>query len=102
MPTPDFIFHVTERSRWESQKQSGFYIDPSLEAEGFIHCSGSEAQLKGVLERYFTGQKGLVVLHIATALLKSPLKFEQATNAEYFPHIYGKINTYAVVGVEPI
>ena len=57
------FYHVTTAADWESAKQKGKYIHPSLEAEGFIHCS-QDHQVAGVLERYFAGKTDLVKLVI--------------------------------------
>ena len=53
------IYHVTSNSDWAAAQAKGSYEHPSLQAEGFIHCS-QEHQVAGVLERYFAGQRDLV------------------------------------------
>ena len=59
--------------------------------------------MPGVLKRYYNGVKDLVKLKIETEKLTSQLKYELAPSVkEEFPHIYGPINTNAVVGVEVI
>lgn len=96
------IYHITTASEWNEAKERGFYEAPSLKAEGFIHCSEA-AQVAGVLQRYYTGQTGLVKLHIDTNKLEAPLKYEVAPSInETFPHVYGLINTDAVVDVEDV
>jgi uncharacterized protein (DUF952 family) len=96
------IYHVTSQKEWEAAKARGFYVAPSLETEGFIHCSEAN-QVKGVLERYFAGKKDLVKLIIDTSALTSKLKYERAPSVnEDFPHVYGAINLDAVVAMEPI
>lgn len=74
------------------------YKPQAFEQEGFIHCCTAE-QLPGVLERYFAGKENLILLHIEEAKLTSPLKYEQATNSELFPHVFGPINKDAIVNV---
>jgi len=97
-----YIYHVTDRSSWEAAKQGGNYTAPSLETEGFIHNS-DEGQVAGVLQRYYKGKKDLVLLTIDTERLTSPLKYEMAPSLnEQFPHIFGPINTDAVVDVQSI
>jgi uncharacterized protein (DUF952 family) len=93
------IYHVTTAFNWDTAKQNGFYEHPSLLAEGFIHCS-QDHQVAGVLERYFTGQTDLVKLVIDTDKLTSKFVFDWSpSTADTFPHIYGTINTDAVVNV---
>ena len=96
------IYHVTSRSDWEKALTTGEYIHPSLAAEGFIHCS-QEQQVQGVLERYFSGQQGLVRLTIDTDKLKARYVFEWSPSThDSFPHIYGPLNLDAVVAIDPL
>lgn len=90
------IYHITTAELWQTAQPTGSYEAPSLAAEGFIHCS-VEDQLAGVLDRYFSGQTGLVKLRIDSALLVSPLIYEWSDSvSDTFPHVYGPINTDAV------
>ena len=93
------IYHVTTAADWQAAQQKGYYEHPSLAAEGFIHCS-QEHQLAGVLERYFAGKTDLVKLVIDTDKLTSKFVFDWSpSTADTFPHVYGIINTDAVVDV---
>ena len=93
------IYHVTTKQEWTNAAKQGFYESTSLAEEGFIHCS-QENQVAGVLERYFSGKKDLVKLVIDTDKLSSRFVFEWSPSVEdTFPHIYGPINTDAVVEV---
>ena len=93
------IFHVTTSNEWNIAKQKGFYEHPSLKDEGFIHCS-QDNQVAGVLERYFAGQKDLIKLVIDTDKLTSKFVFDWSPSlADTFPHVYGPINTEAVIDV---
>lgn len=96
------IYHVTIKEEWHAAKKKGFYVAPSLEIEGFIHCS-EEHQVDGVLKRYYQGRKDLLKLIINTQKLTSELKYELAPSVnENFPHIYGPINLDAVIEVQEI
>ena len=57
-------------------------------------------QVTGVLERYYVGQRNLLKLHIDSEKLFAELKYEQATNNEFFPHLFGKLNKSAILEVE--
>jgi uncharacterized protein (DUF952 family) len=97
-----FIYHVTTKQEWEAAKQKGYYTAPSLETEGFIHCSEAQ-QVDGVLQRYYRGKKELFKLTIDAEKLDSELKYELAPSInENFPHVYGPINLDAVVEIEEI
>jgi len=96
------IYHLTTKAEWNKAMENGFYESPSLAEEGFIHCS-HENQVAGVLERYFSGKKDLVKLVIDTDKLTSRYVFEWSPSIQdTFPHVYGAINTDAVIEVVTI
>lgn len=99
------IFHITSRSAWDEAQQRGEYRAESLTTEGFIHCS-TEGQVLPVAWKYYSGQRGLVLLVIEPSLLSSDLKWEPPSEGtpppgvpkgDLFPHIYGPINTNAII-----
>src|SRR5688572_11085873 len=93
------IYHVTSAAEWNLAKEKGSYEAASLRSEGFIHCS-QDHQVAGVLERYFAGKEGLVKLVIDTDKLESRYVSEWSpTVQDAFPHIYGPINSSAVLEV---
>lgn len=101
------IYHITSRAAWNDARQRVDYRAQSLETEGFIHCS-TKSQVLPVAEKYYTGQRGLVLLMIDPSLLSSDLKWEPPSGGasppgvpqgDLFPHIYGPINLEAVVNV---
>jgi uncharacterized protein (DUF952 family) len=97
------IYHVTTAAEWKAAQGKGHYESPSLANEGFIHCSADDAQVKGVLERYFADKTNLVKLVIDTAKLTSPFVYEWSpSTADTFPHVYGPINLEAVTEVIPL
>lgn len=93
------IYHVTTAAEWNAAKENGFYETPSLQDEGFIHCS-QDHQVAGVLERYYTGKTDLVKLVIDTDKLMSKFVFDWSPSTQdTFPHVYGTINIDAVTEV---
>ncbi|MFY7909809.1 MAG: DUF952 domain-containing protein [Emticicia sp.] len=95
------IYHITTKSWWSKFENLDYYESPTFNEETFIHLSTSE-QVSGVLERYYAGQTDLLKLHVDTENLSAELKYEQATNNEFFPHLYGRLNKSAVFEVEKI
>lgn len=95
------IYHITEKEYFEAQMLQGNYISPSFETEGFIHLS-TQKQVENTLKRYYSGKTGLVLLQIDAEKMKDNLKYELASNGEYFPHIYGPIPNEAIMIVEEI
>lgn len=96
------IYHIVPSTYWATFEDKPAYFSETFDAETFIHCSLQE-QVVGVLERYYVGVTGLVLLHIDESKLTSTLLHEPAPhNGESFPHIYGGINREAVVEVTPL
>ena len=93
------IYHVVLPAVWASFDGKPFYEADSLQCEGFIHCS-HEYQLETVLKRYYENAGEVLILSIETGKLTSKLVEEPSTNNEIYPHIYGKINRDAIVGIE--
>ncbi len=101
------ILHIASRTAWIDATRAGRYTAPSLDTEGFIHCSTSQQALP-VAGKYYRGQTGLVLLLIDPARLASDLKWEPPADGapppgvpagDVFPHIYGPINLDAVIQV---
>ncbi len=91
------IYHITTKQQWKIAQEKGFFDEPSLQNEGFIHNS-TEAQVTGVLERYYKGKADLLLMHIDETKLEAELKYELAPSVnEFFPHVFGNINLDAVV-----
>jgi len=99
------IYHITSLREWQEAQQRGEYRAESLETEGFIHCS-TNTQILPVVEKYYRGQGGLLLLMIDPSLLSSDLKWEPPSggapppgvpDGDLFPHIYGPINMDAIV-----
>lgn len=92
-----FILHITNPTDWAAAKAVGTYTADSLKAEGFIHCS-TLGQVVGVVNQWFKGQSGLLLLVLDTAKLNEVLKYEDLYNhGDEFPHLYGPLNLDAVV-----
>lgn len=93
------IFHITERVEWERARREGSYRAPSLASEGFIHCSRSDQVIR-TADRLFRGQTGLVLLEIDPGRVGAEIRHENCEGGqELFPHIYGALDSDAVVRV---
>ena len=92
------IYHIVLPEIWAAF-DTELYKHASLESEGFIHCSFAE-QLDAVIERYYSGEKSVVVLEIESDRLMSRMIKEPSTNNEIYPHIYGPINRDAIFRAE--
>ena len=98
--TSTTLFHITERTAWETAQAEGLYRAPSLETEGFIHFSMPE-QVLATAHRFYKGKAGLVLLQIDPSQLTAPLRYEVVSDHGTFPHLYGPLNLGAVTKVWP-
>ena len=96
------IFHITTAPEWEAARRAGTYRAPSLDTEGFIHCS-LPTQVNHVADWFYRDIPDLVLLCIDPALLTSELRWEPSSDAfaGEFPHVYGPIPLRAVRAVVP-
>jgi uncharacterized protein (DUF952 family) len=92
------IWHIIPRSLWLQAQETGQYRPPSLDAEGFIHCS-TPAQVSWVANTFYQGQADLVLLGIDPERLQAELKYDLIETGDRFPHLYGPLNLEAVVQV---
>lgn len=99
------IYHLTTRPSWNAR--STHYGHPSLETEGFIHCS-TVHQLASVANKYYLETNDVVVLVIDPKKLNSLVRWEPPRHPDgspidpihlLYPHIYGDINSDAVIEV---
>lgn len=94
------ILHITSLDSWEAARQGGAYRGDTLETEGFIHFS-TPAQVVRTANRFYSGQRGLVLLHVDPTRLEAELRYEDPGEGEEFPHLYGPLNLDAVTEVLP-
>jgi uncharacterized protein (DUF952 family) len=94
----DPIAHIAAKVDWQSAQKSGAYHPPSLQNEGFIHCS-NPSQVLNTANRYFISRQDLVLLWIDPPKIEAELRWE-AVHGELFPHIYGPLNLDAIFQVQ--
>jgi uncharacterized protein (DUF952 family) len=100
------ILHITSKKEWLEARERGGYVAPSLQTEGFIHCS-TEKQVLHVANAFYRGRTDLVLLKLDEAKLNSEVKWEPPaglpaqgiSESDKFPHIFGPINLTAVSAV---
>lgn len=96
------IFHIAGGAAFAKRHEHspvGSYRSEMFATEGFIHCSTREQVIK-VADDRFRRQTGLVLLCIDTDKVTAEIRYENLEGGpELFPHIYGEINTDAVVQV---
>jgi uncharacterized protein (DUF952 family) len=96
------ILHITTAPEWETARANGEYRAPSLETEGFIHCS-LPTQVTHVADWFYRDVPDLRLLCVDPSRLTSELRWEPSADAFAgdFPHVYGPIDVDAVVAAVP-
>jgi uncharacterized protein (DUF952 family) len=100
------IFHIAIRADWETALRIGHYAPPSLDKDGFIHCS-THAQIIDTANLFYRGRRDLMLINIDETRLVALLRYEapasanDARAASLFPHIYGSLNLEAVTSANP-
>ncbi len=98
------ILHILRQREWEEALRLGAYQPPSLDSEGFIHCS-TVTQLVDTANIFFHGAHDVLLLCIdeskvaATVTFETPAVIGDARPRTSFPHIYGPLNLDAVFEV---
>jgi uncharacterized protein (DUF952 family) len=57
------LFHIATQQDWDAQASNHSYLPQGFASEGFIHLS-TEAQVPGVLQRYYQGRTDLLILTV--------------------------------------
>lgn len=104
------IYHIVTEAEFQDCFNGDVYIPPSLAECGFIHCA-LKSSVVPVANDFFAAEMGhLLLLEIDTDKLESEVKYESAApvsgggvvhleSAPVFPHVYGPINSGAIVGI---
>ncbi|WP_026995255.1 DUF952 domain-containing protein [Flectobacillus major] len=95
------VHHLVLPDWWATFDSKDYYESETLSVEQFIHFSMPE-QVEGTLNRYFVGTPSILLLHIDADLLTAPLVFESAGNHGVFPHLYGRLNKSAIIGIDEL
>ena len=99
------IYHIALAADWKQALAGGQYTTSTrgvtLAEQGFIHAS-TASQVAGVANAFYQGAPDLVLLVIDPGQLTAPLRYEEVPGSgEPFPHIFGPLNTGAVIEAVP-
>jgi uncharacterized protein (DUF952 family) len=89
------VFHITTPAQWKKALELGQYVSETYDQEKFIHFS-FENQVLATANRHYHGVSGLILLKIQVEKLSAKLKYEESTQGDVFPHLYGPLNLDAV------
>ncbi len=90
--------HLVPEPVWRAAMAGAAYEPERFAEEGFVHTTLGEETLIEVANRYYQGDpRPYLVLDVDLDRLAAPIRFDEAGPS--FPHVYGPIETAAVVCV---
>ena len=94
-------FHLAPADAWSAGDGDERYRVPSLDVDGFIHCTDGAAALVDTANRFYAADpRAFVVLTVDLDALSVPWRYDDPE--QRFPHIYGAIDRAAVIAVARI
>jgi uncharacterized protein (DUF952 family) len=96
----DALFHLATSGEWAAAHERGVIRPPSLETEGFVHCSWGR-QVAGTVAKHFDGATDLLALRLDPDRLGDVELVEEDSygSGQAFPHAYAPIPVDAVAEV---
>ncbi|MER7736311.1 DUF952 domain-containing protein [Streptomyces erythrochromogenes] len=92
------IFHIVPLADWTAAPELP-YAPPSLDSEGFVHCSADRATVLDIAETHYRALPGtLLAVELDEDALTAEVRRE-GDSAGRFPHVFGPLNRDAVVRV---
>lgn len=95
-----FIYLLSSKKEYNQAISEGQLSRDSIAEEGFIHAS-PKSQLTRIANKYYKETISLLILVVEKSKITAEVKWEPATGGLY-PHIYGTLNTDAIVEVQNI
>ena len=107
------IYHIVTLEELKKQTTEKHYKPVNFDIDGFIHCTAGKETSLLVLADYFaeaSKKKVILILEIDEKKLKPEVRYEPPAPVPgggtshlkeqlLFPHIYGSVNTDAIIGV---
>lgn len=97
---PDGLYHLATSAEWVRYQATGQIAPPSLETEGFVHCSWGR-QVPATVAKHFAGITDLLALRLDPAQLDAGDLVEEDSygSGQRFPHLYRAAPLTAVIEV---
>jgi uncharacterized protein (DUF952 family) len=91
-------YHLTPRAWWDGADPDEPLRAPSLDTEGFIHCTDGAAEMVATANRHYAAEPGaFVILTVDLDRITSPWRVEDP--GRIYPHIFGPIDREAIVAL---
>lgn len=91
-------YHLVPVEEWERQQGNAEYVPPPFDEDGFIHCTNGLDELIAVGNHFYRDDtRPYLALIINVPKIQAPVRYDDP--GQVYPHIYGPLNTSAVVGM---
>lgn len=91
------VYKICPEELWRAASATGLFAGAGIDIEhGFIHFSTAE-QVAETAAKHFAGQRDLVLVAVDTDQLGDALRCEPSRGGALFPHLYGPLDTAAVL-----
>lgn len=94
-------YHLVPVGVWERSRDAETYMPEAYNADGFIHCTNGTDKLVEVANLFYVSDsREFLVLVIDVTKIRADVRYDDP--GLLFPHIYGPLNTSAVIGELPV
>jgi uncharacterized protein (DUF952 family) len=97
---PRRTFHLTPRAWWEAADPANPLGAPSLDTEGFIHCTDGAAEMDASANRHYAADPAAFVI-LTVDLDRISSRWSVEDPGRIYPHIFGPIDRAAIVAMRP-
>ena len=96
------IYKICTAAEWHEATADGVYHGSTDDKrDGFIHFS-TASQLRGTLDKHFSGLKNLCLIAVHSGDLGDQLKWEPSRAGQLFPHLYAPLPVTAAQWTVPV
>ena len=89
-------YHLVPEQVWQTQAHGAEYLPEAFSHDGFIHCTNGLDELLSAGNRYYVDDaREFIVLALDITRVTAEVRYDDPDRL--FPHIYGPLNTDAVV-----
>ena len=90
-------YHLVPAKAWDTRGQGAEYTPEAYDADGFIHCTNGLEPLRDVANMFYReDERDYLVKVLEMSRITSEVRYDDPN--EVYPHIYGSLNTDAVIG----
>lgn len=90
-----YLAHLIQQENWDVHDPTQEYEPTSLDEEGFVHCTPIGG-LSHVAAEMFDSEVDLLALILDPRRLSCPVRYEPTVDGHY-PHVYGPLDSEAIV-----